>query len=87
MSEVIEAENNYGLCIEDCDFLEDKTIWVAVLSNGLTVYQDDNRSGKEKVAWKRLGRYCSEKHIDVIGMYLKFRSHVKRRPDGDDIEG
>ena len=50
------AEQDYGLCTEECGFLEDKTIWVAVLSNGLTVYQDDERSGKEPIAWKRLKR-------------------------------
>lgn len=81
------ASKHYGLCVEDCDFLEDKTIWVAVLSNGITVYQDDNRSGKEPVAWKRLFDYCEEQKIDIVGMHLKFRSHVVPIPCGDDVEG
>ena len=87
MSEVIEAENNYGLCIEDCDFLEDKTIWVAILSNGLTVYQDDERSGKEPEAWKRLNGYCQAESLNIVGMHLKFRSHVIPIERGDEIEG
>ena len=70
------AEQNYGLCTEECDFLEDKTIWVAVLSNGLTIYQDDERSGKEPVAWKRLKEYCQSESLNIVGMHLKFRSHV-----------
>jgi len=81
------AKNDYGLCIEDCSFLEDKTIWVAVLSNGLTVYQDDERSGKEPVAWKRLFKYCKEQPADIIGMHLKFRSNVIPIESGSHVEG
>tara|TARA_R110000824_G_scaffold89045_6_gene218596 strand:+ start:3130 stop:3591 length:462 start_codon:yes stop_codon:yes gene_type:complete len=78
------AEQQYGLCIEDCDYLEDKAIWVASLSNGLLVHQDDYRSGKEPIAWKRLGRYCKLESIDISGMYLKFRSHIIPSPDEAD---
>ena len=81
------AKNNYGLCIEDCSFLEDKTIWVVVLSNGLTVHQDDERSGKEAVAWKRLARYCKSESVNIIGMHLKFRSHVIPIESGEHIQG
>ena len=81
------ASKRYGLCVGDCDFLEDKTIWVAVLSNGLTVYQDDNRSGKEAVAWKRLFDYCQKENVEIIGMHLKFRSHLIPMPCGDDVQG
>ena len=81
------AENDYGLCLEDGLFLEDKTIWVASLSNGLIVHQDDGRWSKEHEAWKRLFDYCANEKQNIIGMYLKFRSHVKQMPDGDDVEG
>ena len=87
MTEEQIAQENYGLCIEDCSFLEDKTIWVASLSNGIFVYQDDNRSGKEPVAWKRLADYCNSENVDISGMYIKFRSHVIQMPDGEDVEG
>ena len=81
------AEDEYGLCIAECDFLEDKSIWIAELSNGITVYQDDNRSGKETVAWKRLGIYCESENVDISGMRLRFRSHVVHIESGDDIDG
>ena len=81
------AVNQYGLCIEDCDYLEDKTIWVASMSNGIIVYQDDNRSGKEPVAWKRLWSYCDLEKVDIIGIYLKFRSHIIPAPNGNEVDG
>ena len=49
--------------------------------------QDDYRSGKEPIAWKRLSKYCHEEAVDIIGMYLKFRSHVIPMPDGDSVQG
>lgn len=81
------AAQDYGLCTEECDFLEDKTIWVVSLSNGIIAYQDDNRSGKDPVAWRRLSNYCKSENVDISGMYLKFRSHVIQMLDGDDVEG
>ncbi len=88
MSLESEAIEKYSLCIEESDFLEDKTIWVAHLSNGLTVYQDDHKSGKEEpIAWKRLFSYCNEEGVDISGMYLKFRSNRKLMPDADDCDG
>ena len=81
------AVEKYGLCIEDCNFLEDKTIWVASLSNGLVVRQDDDRAGKEPVAWKRLAKYCSYESIDIDSLYLKFRSHQVHMQEGPDVQG
>ncbi len=84
----VEIAEQYGLCLEECDFLEDKTIWVAALSNGLVVRQDDNRSGREpKVAWLRLGKYCAENDVDIIGLHLKFRSHVIPITSNDTVRG
>lgn len=84
----IKIAKDYGLCLEDCDFLEDKTIWVAALSNGLVVRQDDNRSGrKPEVAWLRLGKYCVENDVDIIGLHLKFRSHVVPITSNDTVMG
>ena len=82
------AQEKYQLCISDCNYLVDKTIWVVTLSNGLVVYQDDEKSGKnEPVAWKRLYDYCQKEKADIIGMYLKFRSNIKQMPSGEDIDG
>ena len=81
------ASSEYGLCLEDCEYLEDKSIWIATLSNGLVVYQDDDKSGKERVAWKRLARYCSENEVKIIGLCLKFRSNVIVVKTPDEIDG
>ena len=69
----------YGLCLKEDCFLEDKTIWIAVLSNALSVYQDDDRPGvSEPCAWKRLGKYVAEDGLDVVGVYIRFRSHTEK---------
>tara|TARA_R110002074_G_scaffold390889_1_gene575176 strand:+ start:2091 stop:2558 length:468 start_codon:yes stop_codon:yes gene_type:complete len=81
------ASLDYDLCLEDCDYLEDKSVWIATLSNGITVYQDDNKSGRERVAWKRLAKYCHENNVDVIGLCLKFRSNVIVVKTPDKIDG
>lgn len=59
------------------DFIRDKdsTIWIVKLSNGLTVYQDDDREGLEPSAWIRLGNYCRENKVSIVEMSIKFRSH------------
>jgi hypothetical protein len=72
----------YGLCTQQDEFLEDKAIWIVKLSNGLTVYQDDNRPGLHESAWIRLVRYLEsrlkiEKEPTSIDRLLfAFRSHV-----------
>ncbi|SVA88170.1 uncharacterized protein METZ01_LOCUS141024 [marine metagenome] len=65
------------LCTEEDDYLCDKAIWIASLSNGVTIYQDDDRAGREEPsAWKRLASYALDSNTNIIGMQLKFRSHV-----------
>jgi len=81
------ASSSYGLCLEECDYLEDKSIWIATLSNGITAYQDDEKSGKEPVAWKRLAKYCKENSVGIIGMCLKFRSNVVVIKTPEEIDG
>jgi hypothetical protein len=81
------ATENYDLCIKECDYLEDKTIWIVNLSNSLTVFQDDNRSGKEPVAWKRLSDYCNNENVDIVSMLLRFRSNQKILPEDEDVKG
>lgn len=85
---LFQSAEKFGLCTEECDFLEDKTIWVAALSNGLVVRQDDYRSGRTPdVAWLRLGNYCVENDVDIIGLHLKFRSHVIPITSDESIQG
>tara|TARA_B100000959_G_scaffold280118_1_gene341398 strand:- start:32 stop:493 length:462 start_codon:yes stop_codon:yes gene_type:complete len=67
----------YGICVTEDYFLEDKTIWVAYLSNGVVAYQDDDRDGqKEPVAWKRLADYCNSENINISSLHIKFRSNI-----------
>ena len=68
---------NFDLCTEQDSFLEDKPIWVATLSSGITVYQDDNRPEvDEPIAWKRLRSYCIKQKEQIEFLRIKFRSHV-----------
>lgn len=65
------------ICEKEDIFLEDKTIWVAVLSNDKIVYQDDNRDVyTEKSAWLRLKKYIFDNKLKIKSFYLKFRSNV-----------
>ncbi len=58
------------------EFIEDKPLWVAWLSNGKVVYQDDGRPGVgEPSAWKRLRRHCEQHKLWLTRLGLKFRSH------------
>jgi hypothetical protein len=65
------------ICTIPDDFIEDKPIWVAVLSNGITAYQDDDRPGLEPSSWLRLREYVKQTESRIIKLYLKFRSHVE----------
>lgn len=54
---------------------EFEAYWVAELSNGETIYQDDYRDGvNPPSAWERLGIYCSEKNLDILKLSVKWRS-------------
>jgi len=69
--------DHYGICITEDSFLEDKTIWVAYLSNGVVAYQDDHRNGqREPIAWKRLHDYCLKEEVGISSLHIKFRSNV-----------
>jgi len=69
------------ICTAIDDFLEEKTIWVCQLSNGIMVYQDDNRPNiSPSSAWLRLKTYALENKVRITRMFLKFRSHVVELP-------
>ena len=70
-----------NLCIKEDDFVYEKPRWVAVLSDGTTVYQDDNRPGIEPAsAWIRLGSYLKETELKIDRFRLQFRSNVVNLP-------
>lgn len=59
------------------DFIRDKLRWVVELSNGETVYEDDDRPGEDPPsAWVRLRAYCHDNRLHVVGMRLQFRTHI-----------
>jgi len=69
---------SFKLCTTPDEFIEEKARWVATLSNGLKVYQDDDRPGEEiNSAWIRLKTYLEiSKEISIIGLHLQFRSNI-----------
>lgn len=75
-----------SLCTQPDEFLEEKAIWIVTLSDGTKVYQDDDRPGvDEPSAWIRLGHYLREAGLGIVGMELRFRSHVVPLPS--DVPG
>jgi hypothetical protein len=71
-----------SLCFEQDDYVRElqddrKTaIWVAGLSDGSTVYADDNRPGVEPYsAWTRLKRFVETKCLAITSLELRFRSN------------
>lgn len=57
--------------------------WVAQLSNGELIYQDDNRPGKyPESAWLRLKKYIEDNQLKIDNLWLRFRSNqVKCLPE------
>ena len=64
---------------------DNNPMWIAELSNGETVYQDDDRPGVDPPsAWKRLKIYCGANNIHITKMSVKNRSHIENVGSGDD---
>jgi hypothetical protein len=69
-------ENEFQLSTIIDNFIYDKVFWFAKLSNGLTVYQDDDRMGVQPPwAWVRLANYLKESGTRISGLGAQFRSH------------
>tara|TARA_R100000808_G_scaffold5713_1_gene17196 strand:+ start:29728 stop:30204 length:477 start_codon:yes stop_codon:yes gene_type:complete len=52
--------------LHTAQLVEAGTIWMAELSNGETVYQDDGRKDVEpESAWIRLGMYCKDNNVHI----------------------
>ena len=73
------------LCTKETDkFLKEKTIWVAELSDGAIVYQDDGRPGLDQPsAWLRMKDYVDENNLYIENLSIKFRSHVEKIRSGE----
>ena len=66
-------------------YADSNPIWIATLSDGSTVYQDDDRPGEEpSSAWERLGLHCKNNNLHITGMKIKNRSHVEVVGEGGD---
>ena len=77
MKELQPVRERNNICTQLDDDLKEKAIWVARLTNGLTVYQDDYRTKyDEPIAWKRLKRYLEQKRVGIYALSIQFRSHV-----------
>lgn len=56
---------------------DNNPIWIAMLSNGETIYQDDDRPNVEpQSAWLRLKSYCEDNDVHIVKMQIKNRSHM-----------
>lgn len=74
------------ICTIEDDFVRDRfeseTRWVAVLSDGRKVFQDDNRPDVFPAsAWLRLKEYCEKTGNKIVKMHIQFRTHVVSLPD------
>lgn len=70
------------LCYELDEYIlnKDDPFWFITLTNGKTVFQDDERPGEEpKSAWLRLREYLQENDdVDIESMHIRFRSNVRK---------
>lgn len=67
-----------GFCRQEDDYIAEKIRWVITLSNGETIYQDDDRPGeKEPKTWLRLKEYVNKKNLDITSFKIQFCSHIE----------
>jgi hypothetical protein len=65
-----------SVCKQEDEYIIDKPKWLAHLSNGEIIYQDDGREGEEpSQAWLRLSNYCEYNKLYIKNLTLQFRSH------------
>ena len=66
-----------SICNHEDDFIFEKPMWIALLSNGEKVYQDDGRPNLEDYsAWIRLRSYLKETKLKITSLYFRFRSNI-----------
>ena len=68
-----------NICTRLDDFIldKDKPYWIATLSDGTKVYEDDGRAGIGRISWERLKDYCYSHKISVDNVAIQFRSHYE----------
>lgn len=73
------------VCREIDMFIVNNIIWIAQLSNGETIYQDDNRPGyDEPNAWLRLNSYVNDNKLNITGLGIRFKTnYVWTEPNKD----
>lgn len=72
------------ICTKEDSFLDEKVIWIALLSDDQIVFQDDDREGTyHHSAWVRLKDYCEQEGVYIEDLKIKFRSHVVPIPKSD----
>ena len=65
------------ICNYEDDFIFEKPMWIALLSNGEKVYQYDGRPNLEDYsAWIRLRSYLKETKLKITSLYFRFRSNI-----------
>lgn len=65
------------ICTKEDDFIFEKPRWVAVLSDGTKVYQDDDRPNLEiNSAWIRLKKHIINTGLKITSLYFQFRSNL-----------
>ena len=73
------------VCKEYDNYVEEhEPCWIVVLSNGETIYQDDERYIETPSSWIRLEQYIRNNNLKIIRLVLKFRSHYEELPQNKD---
>ncbi len=79
------------VCTQTDEFTQEKHLsearWEAMLTNGETIIQDDDRPGvTPNSAWERLGQYVQTTGLKIASVKLAFRDNVVR-PVPNNAEG
>ena len=66
-------------------YADNNPLWIATLSNGETIYQDDGRPNVEPPsAWVRLKKYCEVNNLHITNIKVRNKSHIEDVGSGYD---